>query len=132
MIHVLFANLLVIIPTLVLYCYWRRFSALHRRFHYRITDLWAAVIGLFPTIISAAKIAEYDIRDHGLAYSIVVVVCVGIFQITGLIAGRLDIDIRTPSSAVTAWASAVSIVTGALCGAVCALFMYALRAYAFD
>ena len=103
-----------------LHGYWFRFQALGQPFHYRITDIWAAIAGLAPTMYAAAKLHEWrPVFGWDLFTVIIIVVAIGLFQIAGLAAGRMDLETRQNESKVgpvTAWNSAISILTGAYFG----------------
>jgi uncharacterized membrane protein YjfL (UPF0719 family) len=100
--------------------YWGRFRKLDRKFNYRITDIWAAMIGLAPTIalftliLSEAERPDFSLENNwgGVAMLIALLT----FQVAGLIAGRVNIELPPHSGAQSGWESGISIVTGALLG----------------
>lgn len=97
--------------------YWQKFRLLNRRFNYRITDIWAAMLGLSPTMIMAAIVNEQKLSPKDLIFWITGTIALAIVQIGGLAAGRMDIEIRESElGPVNAMSSAISIVTGALLG----------------
>ena len=110
-----------LIASLLFWVYWNRFKEMKRRFNYRITDIWAATLALSPTLALAAYVAKPDPEassdSTGLLFWICAVIGLGLFQVVGLAAGRMDIEIRERElGPVTAGSSAISIVTGAILG----------------
>ena len=113
-------GLTLIIVFCFLHGYWLRFQAVGHPFHYRITDIWAAMAGIAPTLFAAANLEEWRPVFHcNLFTGIAAIVTLGLFQIAGLAAGRMDLETRQNEAKVgpvTAWNSAISILTGAYFG----------------
>lgn len=110
--------------------YWRNFRSAHpeRRFNYRITDIWAAMAGLTPSLALIAFIGR--MRAHEAAHDAegltMIAALLASSQIAGLFIGRLNIEIPPHTGAETAFASAVSIITGAFIGMVlCPVIFFA-------
>ena len=104
--------------------WWTRFKRLNRRFNFRITDIYAAMVGLAPTMglitlfdsINGSAEPEFVINIDRSS-QIFVIASMVIFQIAGLLVGRLDLELREGElPTITAWTSAVSVVTGAMIG----------------
>ena len=101
--------------------YWSTFMASKRRFNYRITDIWAAMAGLSPSMICIALLSKHiethgsgDERTHFYTGGLIII---AVFQVAGLIVGRIDIEPRERElGPITAWSSALSIFTGAFVG----------------
>ena len=66
--------------------YWRKFRLLNRRFNYRITDIWAAMVGLSPSMILAAIVTQHKFSANELMTWIAAIAGLAMFQIAGLAA----------------------------------------------
>jgi hypothetical protein len=102
--------------------YWNRFKKLgaNKTFNFRITDIWAAMAALAPTITTVSIILkENEVRgwQSGDAYGMaVLLIFLGVSQIVGLFLGRIHIELPPNRGAQSAWESAVSIFTGGWIG----------------
>ena len=121
---VIFIVSLSICAFLFVRIWWTRFKRLNRRFNFRITDIYAAMVGLAPTM---GIIALFDSINRssepvfvihiGRSAQILTIASMAIFQTAGLVVGRLDLELREGElPTITAWTSAISVVTGALIG----------------
>ena len=121
--------LLVVILYLVclaLICrkYWRNFRRANRNkpFNYRITDIWAAMAGLTPSMaLIAAHYRAGVLSEPGPFWTLASLLAIS--QIAGLFIGRVHIEIPPHRGAKNAFDSAVSIVTGALLGILILVFL---------
>jgi len=87
---------------------------------YRITDLWAATLGLTPTmLLTAFKPIFYWTTEHVVVLSVVL----GISQVIGIFLGRLFAGPAISRTKHATATSAVFILAGATCGFI-ALFVY--------
>ena len=121
--YVIYLTLLTIGASLFVIHYWSKFRLLNRRFNYRITDIWAAMFGLAPTMLATANLHELS-QAFQFSNGVIYVIGVAFFQIAGLAAGRMDLEIREHEpeiGPITAWSSAVSIVAGAYIGLLAAI-----------
>ncbi len=123
--YVVYLTLLTLGASLFVSHYWLKFRLLNRRFNYRITDIWAAMVGLVPTMLAAGNLHELG-EAFRISNALIYVIGMAFFQVAGLAAGRMDLEIREQEPGIgpiTAWSSAVSIVAGALLGLVAASFI---------
>lgn len=124
-VYVVFFLGIAALAAIALRRYWRRFKRMNCTFNYRITDIWAATLGLTPTLAMAASIAREPSHPSD-AIGTVFIICgpcgLALLQIAGLAIGRMDLEIRKAElGPATAWTSAVSIVAGAVFGLFAAL-----------
>jgi hypothetical protein len=117
----LFILFVLIFAALFVAHYWVQFVALKRRFNYRITDIWAAMAGLSPSMIAVSMFSESfkqnGLKTENMQLGLAAIIVLSIFQIAGLIVGRIDIELREKElGPITAWTSALSIFTGAFVG----------------
>lgn len=111
-------------------------SGAAKTFNFRITDIWAAMVGLAPTIATLIAMLEDGPVGRGLQTGEVLSIAafVGIMaggQVVGLIIGRIHIELPPHSGAQTAMDSAISIVTGALIGLFLPILYFTLAAIFF-
>jgi hypothetical protein len=114
-----FALLQLFVAVLV----WDHYKMLQKPFNYRVTDMWAAIVGLVPTIMLAAMTIESSHVRNGDDFG---TYTLGTFivltsQLFGLYIGRLSIEFPPHAGAKSAFHSANSIFTGAAVGFVLAL-----------
>lgn len=100
--------------------YWLQYRDLKCAFNYRITDIYAAMFGCLPSILSFGSLMQRIQVSHGdledvLLPSIFLLIF-AIYQICGLVVGRIHLDIETYGAKHTNFESATSIVTGAVLG----------------
>jgi hypothetical protein len=89
-------------------------------YNYRITDLWAATVGLTPTmLLTAFKPVFYWTNEHVVVLSIVL----AISQLIGMFLGRLFAGPAMSRTKHATATSAIFILAGATCGFI-ALFVY--------
>lgn len=100
--------------------YWLQFQRVGRRFNYRITDIWAAMLGIAPSIVAAtvflSSTESPNFRWEQARGPLLSIVALAVFQIAGLAVGRIDIELPPHFGARNGFESGVSIVTGALIG----------------
>jgi hypothetical protein len=110
--------------------YWLRFQKTGRRFNYRITDIWASMLGLAPSMTAVTiftnTIGQQMFHSKNDILMLLAIIGLTVFQIAGLAVGRIDIELTSSQPGeCTAFESGVSIVTGALLGliAFCGSFL---------
>ncbi|HYG76821.1 MAG TPA: hypothetical protein VEK08_17590 [Planctomycetota bacterium] len=99
--------------------YWRAYkqNCPGRTFNYHITDIWAAMLALTPTLLLIKEVLAANpmmFWEENLFLGALI----GAGQIAGLFVGRIHIELPPYNGAISAWDSAISILTGALLGAV--------------
>lgn len=119
----------------ILHYYWRRYRKAGRKFRYGLSDMLAAMVGLMPSVIVAAWLiiavtSSPDFaRNMNLVFGLFLLVLMVSAQATGMIVGRLRRVLRGEGDSKGGWASALSVLIGALLGALC--LSIALPAYLF-
>ncbi len=118
--QLIFVAILILLAYCFLHGYWLRYQAVGRPFHYHISDIWAAMAGLAPTLFAATNLETWrPVLKWDLKTEIFIVVAMGLFQIAGLAAGRMDLETRQNEAnvgPVTGLNSAISILAGAYFG----------------
>ena len=115
---ILFTLICVIVLSAVARHYWRRYAreCPQRTFNFRITDIWAAMIGLIPAVLLIANAMDSP-TGIDLTKDIVFAVYLGLGQLVGLFVGRIHIELVPYNGAKNAWNSGISILAGAIYGA---------------
>ncbi len=120
-------GLLLFLAVLLLICRrcWRDYSRLtgQTRYKYRITDLYAFVIGMTPTMLAARYLSDLKPNpEQGLAM-VLLIVAMAAAQVSGMFILSLEYYNRHDKSAdaanplkVSAWRSAMLIVLGGFVG----------------
>jgi len=104
--------------------YWWKKFRIHRAsmsFNFRITDIWAAILGLMPSVLLASYAIQEFERDKSLNFALFVLLLVPA-QIVGLLMGRTHIEMPPHTGAKNAFDSGVSILAGAMFGILLAAF----------
>ncbi|HYG73860.1 MAG TPA: hypothetical protein VEK08_02415 [Planctomycetota bacterium] len=105
-----FVTLLPLTHTALLFVYCRhiyRHSG-SKKISFRITDIWAAMVGLTPSLLLATGFSGARMESETLVLA-VLVYCLASGQLAGMFVENLD-----PSS--SAWTSAMRILVGAMLG----------------
>lgn len=107
--------------------YWWKKFRLQRAstpFNFHITDIWAAMLGLVPSMLIAANaMKDWEKGVVGAFAGLLILIVPA--QILGLIVGRTHIEMPPHSGAQNAFQSGVSILTGALFGILIGAFAFA-------
>src|SRR5262245_58545957 len=122
---VLFAITFVLYPAVLLLIaryYWKRFKqdGAAKAFNFRITDIWAAMAGLSPTIVIASLMLEdsmkagFNVRD--ILGTLFIVALLWFGQVAGCFVGRVHLELPPHQGATSTLDSAISIFTGAWIG----------------
>lgn len=110
------AALFVIVPLVfwgwLMIHYLRKFAGIGKRFNYRITDLWMALVCLSPACCVLGK--AFKSQRPGELLLVGGLSFVG--TLGGLVLGRIHIELPPHQGARNNAESAVSILTGALIG----------------
>jgi hypothetical protein len=85
------------------------------QFRYRITDLWALVVALSPSLIFFAREMNAS-RDSGLGLWIVYIALLLPHQLGGVLLMKVDPFTKSDMVERSAWSSAVQVVVGGWLG----------------
>lgn len=119
-------------PTLFLTCYiiplWLDYKSKSgaTTFTYSISDLWAACVGLLPTILLAAQLMPGFNGAGELLFRVATIIFVLLHQVLGMIIGKLKYGIRQAGKTHSSIQSALWIIAGALSGLIIPIGFYFL------
>ena len=122
-------------PAILLACYiipnWIEFKAKTNRqnFTYSITDLWAGIVGVLPSVIVAIYVLHCDRKIFGNIAVWLFVLLVAASQVCGMVIGKLRYEIQRSLRPFSCLQSARYVILGALLALSSPLATFALLFY---